>query len=46
MSVASMRATIAPEMHRQPKARHPDGHMTPEEWKQCLLDYTGPVDTP
>ena len=42
--VASMRATLAPEMLRQSQARHPGSGMTPEVWKAFLLDYTGPVD--
>ena len=42
--VASMRATIAPEMLRQSQARHPRSGMTPEQWKAFLLDYKGQVD--
>ena len=43
--VASMRATIAPEMLRQSQARHPGSQMTPKQWDEFLLDYKGPVDT-
>ena len=42
--VAGVRATVAPEMLRQSQARHPKSGMTPEQWNDFLLDYTGPVD--
>ena len=42
--VASMRATIAPEMLRESQARHPGSAMNVEQWKEFLLDYKGQVD--
>ena len=42
--VVSMRATTAPEMLRQSKARHQGSAMRAEQWKEFLLDYKGPVD--
>ena len=42
--VNSMRATTAPEMLRQSQSRHPGSGMSPEQWKEFLLDYRGPVD--
>ena len=42
--VNSMRATIAPEMLRQSKARHAGSGMSAEQWEEFLLDYSGPVD--
>ena len=42
--VESMRATIAPEMLRESKARYPGSGMKAQQWEEFLLDYKGPVD--
>ena len=41
--VANLRSSKAPEMLRESQARHPAG-LSPEQWKNFLLDYKGPVD--
>lgn len=42
--VRSMRATGAPEMLRQAKARHGNSGMNPQQWDEFLLIYKGDVD--
>jgi AAA domain, putative AbiEii toxin, Type IV TA system len=42
--VRSMRATGAPEMLRQAKARHANSGMTAQQWDDFLLIYKGEVD--
>lgn len=43
--VASTRATTAPEMLRQTKARYPMSGLDEQKWEEFLLDYKGQVDT-
>jgi hypothetical protein len=42
--VRSMRATGAPEMLRQAKARHPNSGLSAQQWDDFLLIYKGDVD--
>lgn len=42
--VRSMRATGAPELLRQAKARHPNSGMNAQQWDEFLLIYKGDVD--
>lgn len=42
--VRSMRATGAPEMLRQAKARHTNSGMNAQQWDEFLLIYKGDVD--
>jgi hypothetical protein len=42
--VRSMRATGAPEMLRQAKARHTNSGMSAQQWEEFLLIYMGDVD--
>lgn len=42
--VKSTRATKAPELLRQAKERHQQGHMSDEQWDAFLLVYKGDVD--
>ncbi len=41
----STRATKAPELLRQAKERHQQGHMNDQQWDDFLLVYKGDVDT-
>ena len=43
--VKSTRATKAPELLRQAKERHQQGHMNDQQWDDFLLVYKGDVDT-
>ncbi len=42
--VRSLRATGAPEMLRQVRARHPNSGMNAQQWDEFLLTYKGDVD--
>lgn len=42
--VKSTRATKAPELLRQAKERHQQGHMSDQQWDEFLLVYKGQVD--
>ncbi len=42
--VKSTRATKAPELLRQAKERHQQGHMSDQQWDAFLLIYKGDVD--
>lgn len=42
--VRSMRATGAPEMLRQTRARHGNSGLNPQQWDEFLLIYKGDVD--
>ncbi|MEE2818975.1 MAG: AAA family ATPase [Pseudomonadota bacterium] len=42
--VKSTRATKAPELLRQAKERHQQGHMNDQQWDEFLLVYKGDVD--
>jgi energy-coupling factor transporter ATP-binding protein EcfA2 len=42
--VKNMRATKAPEMLREVKARYPQSGLNPGQWDDFLLDYQGDVD--
>lgn len=42
--VNSTRATKAPELLRQAKERHQQGHMNDQQWDEFLLVYKGDVD--
>jgi len=42
--VKSTRATKAPELLRQARERHQQGHMNDQQWDEFLLVYKGDVD--